>query len=528
MSKNSNPSHTQSTIKKESAHIAVAGMGSAGLSAALYLLIAGHNVTLLDKRDSFTLSQRIIIPKSMTARFAQLDIQDPNVRLYFELLEKGIGLTTISEFEQNQYKLLTEISQNRKIQMRNGNCIPIRGQLTVHRGPQYEIEAVDGALQILILKSGHQIGFDHVIDATGSKRGVISALARSSNGAYQIEDDTSIPQAEHRANAILQFNSRIAVNRLNNSLMDTDYDLKAFQDKGWEEPYLPTFYLQERSGSENGDVYILAEIPDSLVGCQDPQKVYDFLKPIIEKNHPIAFANHRLDPKDVVLFSTFKIVHKISKTPYVKLGAGGYAIVIGDAMLPADFHFGHGVSKAILDSEILYHVFSGADQPKIALLDKRKESVKNNITLLQNIRYKTVQFCNFHILTAYQKVKFLMRLLFERQSLPILVKSVPLFFVGLAIGYPWLGFLAGAAFFSYTKYKHVIAEITYKTNPPANKQNTTEENLEQLAYKEGLAAEKTWGNYCLSYFHLNNYTHYHRYLQGRCAAKESNYTKFKL
>ena len=52
-------------IDKKTIHSVVVGMGPAGLTSALNLLILGHHVTLIDKRTDYTLKQKVRIPEAL-------------------------------------------------------------------------------------------------------------------------------------------------------------------------------------------------------------------------------------------------------------------------------------------------------------------------------------------------------------------------------------------------------------------------------------------------------------------------------
>src|SRR4029079_17644802 len=91
----------------------VAGMGPAGLSSALSLLIKGHNVTLIDKRMDYTLNQKVIIPEHIITAFMELGL---NTTFLYHLRSQN-GLISLRKFQNFQLKVLNQIIKNRTVSL---------------------------------------------------------------------------------------------------------------------------------------------------------------------------------------------------------------------------------------------------------------------------------------------------------------------------------------------------------------------------------------------------------------------------
>lgn len=484
----------------------VAGMGPSGLSSALSLMIKGHNVTLIDKRDDYTLLQKVIIPNKLIQDYLAIGVESD----YLEKLIKKNGLTTLKSFQDFQLSVLASLYHDKKIQV-NGVTIPITGTLTVFQGSANEIIDVNGQEQTITLKNKKIVPFDHIIDATGKHSHVISLLSKSSNAKYKINYSNDLPQPHHKFNAIVAFkantdNAQVAI--LNAA---TNYTSSEFVSNGWKHEIPPTYYL--RAKRLKNSVYVLTEIPEQLANEKNPNKVIEFIKPILQKECNINVNALKVQRNDIQLFSAFDIKHKIADKPYVQLGKKGYAIVVGDARMPANFHFGHGVSKGIEDGLNLMDAFNAKGKCIPHVLEMRCKNIRNEVLFYQNDHERMVDYKYFFKLRIFSKIRFILKELFNRDFISLTSKSVllsgPLFLFSMP-----LGITVGLAIFSYMKWYHFYANFTYSIPRKKNPVSTdTQQN--------GRDAQLSWKGYLRSFCYKQNYTHYFDFVEGQIEARKN-------
>lgn len=365
----------------------VAGAGVAGLTASLALLLTGHNVTVVDKRLTCDLKQRVLLKKGLLGKFSALSEQ-------FNIKLKTIGddnhnmvITTLGDFKEFQFSLLRGI-YNRKWFRHKEKIIGISGKLTFKTNEEYEIIEIEPTSNKLKLKNGESLLFDHIIDATGKRRHIIKLLSLNSD-RYKLKYLKDLPQPRHAENAVLCFNiaDHIIINEIFVSSRKSQQTYSngfynSLQENGWDSKYTPIYYFS--ASQEAHEVYILTEIPKRLLSNPDVNLLFKFILVILNEHG--TFYNQSVTFRDIQisLQSTFEIAMEVAEQPYVELVNHALVVPIGDALSPPNFHYGHGIEKAIDDGNNLYRVFKDT-QPDIERLINRLKAVRCSILKYENI-----------------------------------------------------------------------------------------------------------------------------------------------
>lgn len=365
-------------------HTIIAGMGPAGLSACLALLLKGHKVTLIEKRSEYTLRQKIYIDEKIINLFEHIMEGHKGVQDFISHLRGKKNIISIKKFEEFYLKMLEEIIINKSRFQYEGK--KITGTLEVLRGEDFKVVKVDGDTQTITLQNGMNLSFDNIIDATGSNRHIVSLLAESSNQKYKIKFVQDLSQPVNPANAVLSFKCNVPQTRRIKPMDIKKIDEclpETFEKLGWKQNYYPLYYI--RSSAEKEKIYMVVEIPAALLGITDKKKVIEFIEPILQKEFQMSINPPAILEQDTTTISTFSVTHEIAETPYTRLGKSGFAIVLGDALAPANLHFAHGVPKAIQDGFTLMKAFDEKGTFISQILHKRVE----------DIRYEIEGFCGF-------------------------------------------------------------------------------------------------------------------------------------
>jgi hypothetical protein len=390
--------------------------------------------------------------------------------------------------------------------------IPVEGCLTIFRDEHFKVTDVDPQRQRIKLRNGKIIHFDNIIDATGSKRKILGMISKKANGKYQIGYSSELPQPEHQSNVILCISARTNYVRVSPFNARHDYTLSEFTKNGWKKDRLPLYYL--RAKRDKQQIYILCEIPDELAEKQDLVQILHFLKPILNKEcdarDPALF---NFLPDSIQLFSTFKIKHEIADKPFVQLGQGGYAVVAGDARMPANFHFGHGVEKGILDGLNLIDAFDRNGKIVSEIIEERSKVVRKQVDEELAKQSKLIGLINFWRFTLKDKIKFLFKLNQDESSTPLALQAGIL----LALFYPFshpLALLFAGAFYAYSKYMHVNASLSHNIPRVRSEDN-------EAAFRDGILSTQGLKKYLYSFAHFQSYWHYYGFLEGVYHAKEN-------
>lgn len=358
----------------------VVGMGPAGLAATLNLLLVGHRVILIDKRIEYSLKQKVLLPQKIVSMLSQLAEQFNYGFSYISKLKNLHGLTSLRKFSKFQLNILGKIVEAGQLNI-NGSEVTIASKLLVLRDPGSEITSINGDAQTVTLKNGFIISFNHIIDASGTSRVVARALSQSSS-QYEMPYSSNILQPTHRENAIICLYVREDI-QVNDLRMDYAHDrtdkfelMQTYRSLGWKKEAPPKYYLL--SSSEKNKIYMLTEIPAKIY---DENRIVDLLE----------FAHLRFKSLDIYdidefntsdfllkFYSMFTLNIEIAERPFIKLGQEGLAVLIGDAFMTSNFHYGHGVTKAIDDGNNLSLVFNG-DQYHTMPLFKRALKVRKEV-----------------------------------------------------------------------------------------------------------------------------------------------------
>lgn len=353
-------------------HSIVVGMGPAGLTSALNLLLSGHNVTLIDKRSDYTLKQKVRISDELFQLFSLYNIDDT----FLKKLTRKNFVCSLRKFQAYQLSVLKEIYEKQKITSKKGASKEILGSLVILQGEDAEITTIDGDSQSVSLRDGAVLSFDNLIDATGSKRYITTLLQAQSNGKYHIDYVSDLPQHDHQENAIIYFNAPVKKNLFKTPKnASNNYYLSDFTDREWKKDRAPIYYIASNAVKQK--IYLMIEIPAELLNEQDHHKIIDFAKPVLMQECKIDAETFNVQASDLKIYSTFTLKHEITDKPYTMLGRGGVCLVVGDAFSPANFHFGHGILKAIQDGNNLTKVFKDnqfhPDQLELRAREVREE-----------------------------------------------------------------------------------------------------------------------------------------------------------
>jgi 2-polyprenyl-6-methoxyphenol hydroxylase-like FAD-dependent oxidoreductase len=491
-------------------HTIIAGIGPSGLSSALSLLINGHNVTLIDKRNNYTLRQKVIIPNKLIQDFLNMGVESD----YLKNLIARNGLTSLRKFQDFQMSVLTSICHDKEI-MVHGTPVPIKGTIQALQGADNEIMAADGDNQTITLKNKKVLDFDNIIDATGKHSHIMTMLAMSSKGKYKIDYANNLPQPGHKANAIIMFNTN-AKFHIRDAMVaplnaKNDYNMADFKAKGWEHDAPPTYYI--RAKSSKNSIYILTQIPEKMSNVKDYKKIIEFIKPIIQKECGVNVDNLKIENNNVLLFSAFGVEHKIADKPYVQLGKKGVAIVVGDAYSPANFHFGHGVTKGIQDGLNLQQVLDEEGHFNSKPLETRTINIRSEISFYQEAYDRTHAYKYYDKLGKLAKMRFIANEIFNVETLRLAFKST-LIAAPLAYFLMPIGIIIGLASFAYMKYIHFYANFTYsfvRVKKADSKQ----------AEQNGKEAQASWKGYLMSFGQINNYSQYYDFVEGQVEMRKN-------
>ncbi|MBI2790324.1 MAG: hypothetical protein HYX61_00070 [Gammaproteobacteria bacterium] len=493
-------------------HTIVAGMGPSGLSSALSLLINGHTVTLIDKRNDYTLRQKVIIPNKLIQDFLDIGVESD----YLKKLIARNGLTSLRKFQDFQMSVLTSICHDKKITL-HGKSVPIKGKIQALQGVDNEIIAADGDNQTITLKNKKVLKFDNIIDATGKHSHIMAMLTKSSNGKYKIDYADNLPQPGHKANAIIMFNINSNMHTHIRDVMvaplnaKNDYNMADFKTKGWEHDTPPTYYI--RAKSKKNSIYILAQIPEKMANVKDHKKVIDFIKPILQKECVVNVDKLKIEKNNVILFSAFDVEHRIADKPYVQLGKKGVAIVVGDAYSPANFHFGHGVTKGIQDGLNLQQVLDKEGHFNSKALEARSKNIRNEISFYQRAYDRTHGYKYYSKLGKLAKLRFIANEIFNVETLKLAFKAT-LIAAPLAYFLMPVGIMLGLASFAYMKYVHFYANFTYSfARVKASDSKQAEQN--------GKDAQASWKGYIMSFGQKTNYTKYYDFVEGQVEMRKN-------
>lgn len=353
----------------------IVGMGPAGLMSALYHLKLGHAVTLIEGREKpFERDRQIVLSKKLLRRILR-DFVDPplnNATLKYHINYKShydIQLQpAIDDNDQTtDAKFFRSIIQNHGAISISAVQTYLHDKLTQEKTELLEIKTssavtLDKSMRKLIYRDSAgltEIQFDNLILAEGSKRVLTSLLINTESKSLPVPraDANNYIAAKVKLLNItpeiqqtLSSRPLIAPVYLETSKIKTA-DLARLQAAGWDQDYLPITYIQYLP--EQQSFYITSECPNTW-SAENQQLILNLLQTTLQLEYPAIITSEiRLSAPA----TTFKVNPTYLEKASYDLGSNRHAFVIGDALLSANFMFGHGLENAINSAYAVFNCF---------------------------------------------------------------------------------------------------------------------------------------------------------------------------
>jgi len=400
--------------------VIVIGMGPAGLSAGMSLLLRGKRVIFLEKYEQNTRLQKILIEKNLLEDFKNLLPPTHNLERTIQLLNsdlntfldefkpenkeeakldyqfitaatKNFNICTLKDFQDYQLAKLQFMAKRKDFSF-EGDNLHFTGEMQSFRDNNLEILNIDGKNQKITFKAKgetHTIDFDHIVDASGSKHIGLNLLNQNFDSGIIIDKSEHQPKNKHFGIANFKFKKDIQEEIRKRNLFRQPFsanygsrlnvvDISTLKAIGWKYDFRPTLFLK----SDNEGVYILCDVPD-FGAAKDPhakEGLIDFAKKIIEIDLP--GMSDMLTPDEQFSSSLFDVEHRFPNKAYCKLGKNGYFFLTGDALVPANPCFGHGLFHAIGDGNALLECFD--DTGNVADLKALDENLEERKIYMQS------------------------------------------------------------------------------------------------------------------------------------------------
>ena len=343
--------------------IVIVGMGPGGLIAAIEALNKGHKVVIIENRDHFTRSQRVLLDKNSKLVLNHLLPR----KKYQEIISDHDGQTTVrlDELQNSLYEILEKVNN--------------KSNLTIYRGSQYEVSQIDLNTNKVVVKNKHavdstiEVNFSHLVGADGGRHTISDLVSKellnqNKNGIEYNPLDHQTRQKAHGTIALKLNEGNLE--RKNRKM--TFEDIPSLEKLGWKNPYLPKVYTLFDQSKKH--IYLAGEIPDKILFEEDSVKKQEML--IQWGRLILQLKGYTNPPKDFVLdiseseneidrqknnlkATAFPVELKYTSTPSIDLPNGGSFAVIGDAAKNTNFHLGHGVNDAISDGLYLVRNING-------------------------------------------------------------------------------------------------------------------------------------------------------------------------
>lgn len=395
----------------------IVGMGAAGLPMAKGLLEAGHRVILIDNRADFTRWQRFVLsPYVFNQLFKMSSLPKLGVTLSSNLGSENTTyrsalicpptLNTATLHGDLFYQCLCkeDLPSIKDLQTFLLNILkssPLKDNLTIYQGPQFEITQIEGDKQTILLKDDktktvEEIPFHYFIAADGvnsAKRGMAHLLAK--NPKYKIPY-VKLPETRHSTCGSIEFKLKANTNlpdSLPKTLVSpiekesalTPEHLPQLKKLAWDKEHLPISYIAR---DENNVFYLIGEMPSNMAP-NDMTAREEWAKFILS----VEFKKYGLSEKDFQYLPTqhsaknplFKLDLEVAQTNVIALGKKGGFFVIGDARQNPNFFYGHGVEDAMSDASTLFRCFKEAQLLPSALLNL-KDVLAHHRDLIEDYR----------------------------------------------------------------------------------------------------------------------------------------------
>lgn len=367
------------TADKTAKPVVIAGMGPAGLSAALEAAKKGLPVIIVENRDHFSRTQRLHAD-SRTFQFLD-SLRDPNSKEddhFFEhqcYRQKG----------KDGKPAMDGVVQVKDVQAFLERKLAAYPNVDIRRGKGFDITAIDPKDQVLTMKKPgstevEQIQFSHIIAADGGRRGITAKLNEAGQTAYQIHH-TDLPM-QHRQGEVGTAAIQLKAGEnpppnLPPEGSGSNFKIEhmaALNKLGWDQPYFPK--VRVFRDEEGGKFFFSGEVPKTIQHMQDKESQRKALEQwaqlivsiemgidpqkleLPKKATAPASDNPTQDEmkkyarsveKDNLRATAFELQLSRADKPSVKLGQEGAFVLVGDAYKSANFFYGHGMNDAIAD-----------------------------------------------------------------------------------------------------------------------------------------------------------------------------------
>lgn len=366
----------------------IIGMGPAGLACAVLLILAGIDVTLLEKRTNFSRSQKVLLQYktiqdlwSLTGlskkrinlektknsfrfkseiKIENLSPQDIKDYQFFSALQKNyscIAIMDLQEYQLNTLIHLSRMSQNHmstQLTHQENNKLEYTklGNLSIYTGIDVLVDESSSKIKMKIKKGLSHIDseqdFKKIICATG---GSIENIFTNPPYSFTRQE---LPSPRHRFFSSVTFECLdtsvpLGLNYLdvyddpNKQVKWNNDDLNKLKKLGWTQPYFPISVTAIIEGNSDSCIHacITGESPDPKTN-----KSFDsvqWARFILEKQHGIK--SEVLG--ETVENNTFSIRATCTETNYIYTQSGSEIFLIGDLAVSSNLTFGNGTLEAI-------------------------------------------------------------------------------------------------------------------------------------------------------------------------------------
>ncbi len=370
--------------------VVVVGMGPGGIIAAIESAEKGFDVFIIENRDYFTRTQRVILSPDNIEYLASLNEReknkgrklDPKDEAFIERLrqEKTVHVNLLQEFLE------------RKLRNTYGS------QVTIKKGRRHQVKGIDVNNNTLEIESNginQSIKFSHIVGADGARHEMankITAAANNSNGKFKIDYKKLDEQTRQEAHGTVSLRCKKG-HSLSKEITPkalSAKDFPALTALGWDEPYLPKVYMF--ADNEQEHFYLAGEIPRVILDEKNREKQRIQLeawgKLILKLQYGIENAEEDIeldltgkkDEKsrkiDELKTTAFPVTLNYSENPCVELPNGNAFALVGDANKNANFHLGHGANDAIRDGKKFGECLEPDGKFNIAAYKKHQEKQK--------------------------------------------------------------------------------------------------------------------------------------------------------
>lgn len=350
--------------------IVVVGMGPGGLVAAIEAAKKGHDVVLIENRNYFTRTQRVLLDKKvlsylnklypgiLTQQDNELSEQKKKFKAFLLSIRNSGNTVQVNELQE----MLTEyIKHNHS------------DKVNIKMGRGHDIEAIDVDNQQIQLKTPHgeeTIQFSHFIAADGARHSMTDKLneaVKNRTDIRPIEYMNRVRQNRQEANGTVTLRYQGEGTPPIAGIRDLEIDdLPALEALGWQEPYPPKIYIFMNDNASQ--YYVAGEIPNKILNAPPDQRALlmeqwgqvcmskmlglkntqnDFK---LDIEQPVPGEEEKYEKINAMKATAFPVTLQYTETPCIKLPNNGAFVLVGDASKNANFHYGHGAGDAMNDA----------------------------------------------------------------------------------------------------------------------------------------------------------------------------------